>query len=179
MRAFVTGGTGFIGSSVVRVLRERGVDVRALCRRGSDRTNLDGLDIEIVEGDLLDPASVFARRSRSTGSTSMEHAQSSRRRGRSESNGSSTRALSPPSASATTVRPPTRQHRRASTGSSATTRSRSISRSKPLSSTRANSRSSSSTRASLSGRATSSRLRPVRRSSTSSIERCRRTSTLA
>jgi len=58
MRAFVTGGTGFIGSGVVRVLLERGVSVRVLCRRGSSRENLEGLDVEIVEGDLLDPASL-------------------------------------------------------------------------------------------------------------------------
>lgn len=58
MRAFVTGATGFIGSSVVRVLVERNVDVRALCRPGSDRRNLDGLEIEIVEGDLTDPESL-------------------------------------------------------------------------------------------------------------------------
>jgi dihydroflavonol-4-reductase len=54
MKAFVTGGTGFIGASVVRVLLERGVGVRALCRVGSDRRNLEGLDVEIVEGDLRD-----------------------------------------------------------------------------------------------------------------------------
>ena len=58
MRAFVTGGTGFIGSNVVRVLLEKGVDVRALCRRGSNRANLKGLEIEIVEGDLRDPPSI-------------------------------------------------------------------------------------------------------------------------
>jgi len=58
MKAFVTGGTGFIGSSVVRVLLDRGVGVRALCRPGSNRANLDGLDVEIVEGDLLDSASL-------------------------------------------------------------------------------------------------------------------------
>jgi len=58
MRAFVTGGTGFIGSSVVRVLLERNVGVRALSRADSDRQNLDGLDVEIVEGDLRDPASL-------------------------------------------------------------------------------------------------------------------------
>jgi len=54
IRAFVTGGTGFIGSSVVRVLLDRNVHVRALCRSGSDRRNLNGLDVEIVEGDLRD-----------------------------------------------------------------------------------------------------------------------------
>jgi dihydroflavonol-4-reductase len=58
MKAFVTGGTGFIGSSVVRVLLDRGIGVRALCRPGSDRANLEGLDVEIVEGDLLDPLSL-------------------------------------------------------------------------------------------------------------------------
>ena len=58
MRAFVTGGTGFIGSSVVRALLERNVGVRALSRADSPRINLDGLDVEIVEGDLRDPASL-------------------------------------------------------------------------------------------------------------------------
>ena len=58
MRAFVTGGTGFIGASVVRDLLGRGIDVRALCRPGSSRVNLDGLDIEVIEGDLLDAASL-------------------------------------------------------------------------------------------------------------------------
>ena len=58
MKAFVTGGTGFIGSSVVRVLLERNVGVRALCRTGSDRRNLDGLDVEVVEGDLRDLGSL-------------------------------------------------------------------------------------------------------------------------
>jgi len=58
MRAFVTGGTGFVGANVVRTLLERSVDVRVLCRAGSPRTALDGLPIEIIEGDLLDPASL-------------------------------------------------------------------------------------------------------------------------
>jgi len=58
MKAFVTGGTGFIGSAVVRELLRQGVEVRALCRPGSQRTNLSGLDLEIVEGDLQDRPSL-------------------------------------------------------------------------------------------------------------------------
>ena len=58
MKAFVTGGTGFIGSAVVRELLRQGVEVRALCRPGSLRTNLSGLDLEIVEGDLQDRSSL-------------------------------------------------------------------------------------------------------------------------
>jgi dihydroflavonol-4-reductase len=54
-RALVTGATGFLGANLVRVLLERGRAVRALVRAGSDRRNLDGLDLEIVEGDLRDP----------------------------------------------------------------------------------------------------------------------------
>ena len=58
MKAFVTGGTGFIGSSVVRVLLERGIGVRALCRKGSAHASLEDLEAEIVVGDLRDPASL-------------------------------------------------------------------------------------------------------------------------
>ncbi len=54
----VTGATGFVGSAVARVLLARGHKVRALVRRGSDRTNLAGLAVELCEGDLTDPASL-------------------------------------------------------------------------------------------------------------------------
>jgi len=56
MTALVTGATGFIGSAVARRLLARGEAVRVLARAGGDRRNLAGLDIEIVEGDLRDPA---------------------------------------------------------------------------------------------------------------------------
>lgn len=58
MTDLVTGGTGFVGAAVVRALLDRGRSVRALARPGSDRRNLDGLDLEIVDGDLRDPASL-------------------------------------------------------------------------------------------------------------------------
>ena len=54
----VTGATGFVGSAVARALLGRGHAVRALVRRGSDRSNLAGLDIAPVEGDLTDAASL-------------------------------------------------------------------------------------------------------------------------
>jgi dihydroflavonol-4-reductase len=58
MRAFVTGATGFIGSSVVRVLLEAGCEVRALVRPGADERAIAGLPIERVPGDIRDPASL-------------------------------------------------------------------------------------------------------------------------
>ncbi|MCB1772241.1 MAG: NAD-dependent epimerase/dehydratase family protein [Gammaproteobacteria bacterium] len=54
--AFVTGSTGFVGANLVRELLARGVTVRALVRAGTDLSNLQGLDIEFVEGNLLNPA---------------------------------------------------------------------------------------------------------------------------
>ncbi|MEG3435721.1 hopanoid-associated sugar epimerase [Pannus brasiliensis CCIBt3594] len=55
MRAFVTGGTGFIGANLVRLLLDRGYEVRALVRPESDLQNLRGLEIELIEGHLNDP----------------------------------------------------------------------------------------------------------------------------
>jgi len=57
-RVLVTGGAGFVGSSVVRALLERGCDVAALVEPAGDTANLDGLDVEIVSGDLRDAAAV-------------------------------------------------------------------------------------------------------------------------
>lgn len=56
MTVLVTGATGFVGSAVARLLLERGAAVRVLARPGSDRRNLDGLAVEVAEGDLLQPA---------------------------------------------------------------------------------------------------------------------------
>ncbi|MGQ9897968.1 MAG: hopanoid-associated sugar epimerase [Acidobacteriota bacterium] len=52
MKVFVTGGTGFVGASVLRELLAGGAEVRALVRVNSDRRNLEGLKIDVVEGDL-------------------------------------------------------------------------------------------------------------------------------
>ncbi|MGH8321637.1 MAG: hopanoid-associated sugar epimerase [Gammaproteobacteria bacterium] len=54
----VTGAGGFVGSAVARCLLESGYKVRALLRPTSRVDNLRGLDVEIVNGDLLDPASL-------------------------------------------------------------------------------------------------------------------------
>jgi len=60
MRVLVTGGTGLIGSWVVRELRSRRHAVRVLVRPQSDLSNLAGCDVELARGDVLDSPSVEA-----------------------------------------------------------------------------------------------------------------------
>ena len=57
-KVLVTGASGFVGSAVARALLASGYRVRALLRKTSQRVNLAGLDIEVVEGDMRDAAAV-------------------------------------------------------------------------------------------------------------------------
>lgn len=54
----VTGATGLLGSHIVEQLRLRNRSVRVLVRRGSDRSWLKAQEVEFVEGDLNDKASL-------------------------------------------------------------------------------------------------------------------------
>jgi dihydroflavonol-4-reductase len=58
MITLVTGATGYLGVELVRELRARGRDVRALVRSPASAARLDGTGAEIVEGDVLDRPSV-------------------------------------------------------------------------------------------------------------------------
>jgi dihydroflavonol-4-reductase len=55
---FVTGGTGFLGRSLVPSLVEKGFGVRALVRPGSEPGWEPGKHVEVVQGDVTDPASL-------------------------------------------------------------------------------------------------------------------------
>ena len=54
MKILVTGGSGYIGSAVVRQLLEAGAELRVLVREADDLRNLGGLDVELVYGDITD-----------------------------------------------------------------------------------------------------------------------------
>ena len=60
VRALVTGATGCVGANTVGVLLARGYDVRAMRRATSSLDALDGLDADLVTGDILDPSSLVA-----------------------------------------------------------------------------------------------------------------------
>ena len=56
MRAFVTGGGGFIGRQLVRHLRAADAEVRAIARSGASVEHLRAAGCEVVRADILDAA---------------------------------------------------------------------------------------------------------------------------
>jgi dihydroflavonol-4-reductase len=57
-KTLVTGGTGFLGTHLVRALAERGDQLRLLLRRGSSLDHLSGLELERASGDVTDRRAV-------------------------------------------------------------------------------------------------------------------------
>ena len=60
MTTLVTGASGHIGAHVVRHLLAQGRAVRALVRPTSSLKGLEGLDVELVRGDVLDRSSLLS-----------------------------------------------------------------------------------------------------------------------
>lgn len=58
MKAFVTGGSGFIGRQLIRKLIEREYDVYALARSANSATIVEGLGATAVPGDINDVESM-------------------------------------------------------------------------------------------------------------------------
>jgi len=59
-KVLITGATGFIGNHVTRMALEAGDEVRVMVMPGEDRSPLDGMDVEFIEGNLLDQSTFAA-----------------------------------------------------------------------------------------------------------------------
>jgi NADH dehydrogenase len=60
MKVLVSGGTGFVGPKIVHALRAHEHDVRALVHRPEHVARLGNWGVELVPGDVRDPASLAA-----------------------------------------------------------------------------------------------------------------------
>jgi dihydroflavonol-4-reductase len=58
MKTLVTGGNGFVGSSLTRELVAKGEEVRVTVRQGSNTRNIDDLKVEKVYADIRDAGAI-------------------------------------------------------------------------------------------------------------------------
>jgi len=58
-RAFVTGGSGFMGGRLIRMLVAQGVEVSALARSDTARAQVEARGAVAVPGDLADPGAWY------------------------------------------------------------------------------------------------------------------------
>lgn len=58
MKVLVTGGTGFTGYNLVKRLCKLGIEVRVLIRDTKKRKIFNGVDVEIIEGNITEPGIV-------------------------------------------------------------------------------------------------------------------------
>ena len=58
MKVLVTGGTGFTGYNLVKRLCKLGIEVRVLIRDKQKRIIFNGVDVEIIEGNITEPGIV-------------------------------------------------------------------------------------------------------------------------
>jgi dihydroflavonol-4-reductase len=54
MKVFITGSNGFLGSNLIRELLKRNYEIIAFVKYGESTKNIDGLDIKLRFGDILD-----------------------------------------------------------------------------------------------------------------------------
>ena len=66
MKILVTGATGFVGPSIVQALRAADREVRVLAREPARAAGLTAMGVEVVAGDVTDPASLEAAIDRCT-----------------------------------------------------------------------------------------------------------------
>jgi len=60
MRAFVTGGSGFVGGRLIPALRAKGIEVVALARSDASAARVAALGATAARGDLDDVAALEA-----------------------------------------------------------------------------------------------------------------------
>ncbi len=60
MKVLVTGASGFIGSNVAKLLKNKGIDVVALVRGDAMTSALKSLDVEAIRGDIRDYTSIVS-----------------------------------------------------------------------------------------------------------------------
>jgi len=59
MKILITGITGLLGNNTARLLQSQGHAIRGITRSAEKGAAFEGLDVEIINGDILEPGDVL------------------------------------------------------------------------------------------------------------------------